>query len=114
MLKELADVIEKPLSIIFEWSWESEGLLIHWKLVNVVPIFKKGKEESPGNYRPISLPSVLGKIMKKIILGSIEKHLKDNAITGHSQHSFTRGKSCLSNLIFFYDKVTHRWIKGGQ
>ncbi|KAJ7411531.1 hypothetical protein WISP_102360 [Willisornis vidua] len=45
--------------------------------------------------------------MEKIILGSIEKHLKDNADFSHSQHGFMRGKSCLSNLISFYDKVTH-------
>ncbi|KAK4810827.1 hypothetical protein QYF61_008799 [Mycteria americana] len=44
--------------------------------------------------------------MEKIILGAIERHLKDNAIIRHSQHEFTKGKSCLTNLISFYDKVT--------
>ncbi|KAJ7415608.1 hypothetical protein WISP_77244 [Willisornis vidua] len=42
--------------------------------------------------------------MEKIILGGIEKHLEDSAVIGHSQHSFMRWKSCLSNLISFYDK----------
>ncbi|TRZ08523.1 hypothetical protein HGM15179_018580 [Zosterops borbonicus] len=45
--------------------------------------------------------------MEKIILGAIEKHLKDNTFIGHSQHGFIRGKSCLSNLISSNDKVTH-------
>ncbi|KAJ7420928.1 hypothetical protein WISP_45798 [Willisornis vidua] len=39
-----------------------------------------------------------GKVMKKIILASTEKHLKGNAAISHSQHSFMTGKSCLSNL----------------
>lgn len=43
----------------------------------------------------------------EIILGAIGKHLKDNAVTGHSQQCCVRGKSCLSNLISFCDKVTH-------
>ena len=43
----------------------------------------------------------------KIILGTIERHLKNNAIIRHSQHGFTKGKSCLTNLISFYDRVTH-------
>ncbi|KAJ7412718.1 rna-directed dna polymerase from mobile element jockey-like [Pitangus sulphuratus] len=34
----------------------------------------------------------------------IEEHLKDNAVMDHNQHGFMTGKSCLSNLISFYDK----------
>ncbi|KAJ7413878.1 RNA-directed DNA polymerase from mobile element jockey-like protein [Pitangus sulphuratus] len=94
------------LLMIFEQSWESGEVPPDWKLANIVMIFKKSKED-PGNYRPVSLTSVPGKVMEKIILGSIEKHLKDNAVIGHSQHGFMRGKFCLSNLVSFYDKVTH-------
>ncbi|TRZ06616.1 hypothetical protein HGM15179_020490 [Zosterops borbonicus] len=106
ILIELADVIAKPLLVIFEWSWESGEVPADWRLDNVL-IFKKGKKEDPRNYRPVSLTSVPGKIMKKIILEHIEKHLEANAVISHSQHDFMRGKSCLSNLIFFYDKVIH-------
>ncbi|KAF4804844.1 RNA-directed DNA polymerase from mobile element jockey-like protein [Turdus rufiventris] len=45
--------------------------------------------------------------MEKIILGGIEKHLKDNTVIGHSQHGFMRGKSYFSNLISFYDNAIH-------
>ncbi|KAJ7410618.1 rna-directed dna polymerase from mobile element jockey-like [Pitangus sulphuratus] len=107
ILKELADVIAKPFLMIFEWSWESREVPGDWKLENVLSVFKKDKKENPENYRPVSLTSVPDKVMGKIILGSIGKHLKDNAVIGYSQHSFMRGKSCLSNLISFYDKVTH-------
>jgi len=37
--------------------------------------------------------------MEKIILGAIERHLKDNVIIRHSQHKFMKGKSCLTNFI---------------
>ncbi|PKU28555.1 rna-directed dna polymerase from mobile element jockey-like [Limosa lapponica baueri] len=77
------------------------------KLDNVIPIYKKGMREDPGNYTAASLISVPGKIMGKIILGTIERHLKDNAIIRHSQYRFTKGKSCLTELTSFYDKVTH-------
>ncbi|KAJ7418003.1 rna-directed dna polymerase from mobile element jockey-like [Pitangus sulphuratus] len=107
ILKELFHVIAKLLSMIFVWSWEYGEVPADWKLVNIVPVFKKSTKEDPGNYTPVSLTSVPGKVMEKIILGNIEKHLKDNAVFGHSQHSFMRGKSCLSNLISYHDKVTH-------
>jgi len=44
---------------------ESGEFSVSWKLANVVPVFKKGKKEDPGNYRPITLTS--GKIMENII-----------------------------------------------
>ncbi|KAJ7398276.1 xin actin binding repeat containing 2 [Pitangus sulphuratus] len=52
---QLADVITKPLLMIFELSWESREVPADWKLVNIVPIFKKGKKEDHGNYKPVSL-----------------------------------------------------------
>lgn len=45
--------------------------------------------------------------MEKVILGAIEKHLRDNAGIDHSQHGFRREESCLTNVISFYTKVTH-------
>ncbi|GAB0183976.1 mitochondrial enolase superfamily member 1 [Grus japonensis] len=55
VLRELADVIVMPLSIIFERSWRTGEVPEDWRKANVTPVFKKGKKEDPGNYRPVSL-----------------------------------------------------------
>ena len=78
-----------PLSIIYQRSWESGEVPADWKLANIIPIYKKGVREDPGNCRPVSLTSVPGKIME-IMLGDIGRHLKNNAIIGHSQHGFKK------------------------
>ena len=50
------------------------------KQAEVVPIFKKGKRDDAGNYRPGSLTSVCGKIMEKIISNEIVDHLERNEV----------------------------------
>lgn len=68
----------------------------------VTLIFKK----EPGNYRPVSLTSVPGKVMEHLILDTSSRHIKDKKIIISNQHGFTEGKSCLINLINFCDEVT--------
>ncbi|KAK4832198.1 hypothetical protein QYF61_021031 [Mycteria americana] len=106
VLKELAEELTKPLSIIYQQSWLTGEVPADWKLANVTPIYKKGQKEDPGNYRPVSLTSVPGKLMEQIILSAIARHVEDNQGIKPSQHGFRKGRSCLTNLISFYDKVT--------
>ncbi|KAK4831701.1 hypothetical protein QYF61_018753 [Mycteria americana] len=103
---KLADVLTKPLSIIYQQSWLTGEVPADWRLANVTPIFKKGRKEDAGNYRPVSLTSVPGKLMEQIILSAITWHVENNQGIKPSQHGFRKGRSCLTNLISFYDKVT--------
>ncbi|KFV73649.1 hypothetical protein N308_14107, partial [Struthio camelus australis] len=80
VLRELADVIARPLSIILERSWRSGEVPEDWKKANVTPVFKKGKKEEPGNYRPVSLTSIPGKVMEQLLLKVITKHLEDKKV----------------------------------
>ena len=82
-----------------------------WRFANVTPIYKKGQREDPGNYGPVSLTSVPGKIMELFVLRALTWQVQDKKGIRPSQHGFTKGRSCLTNLISFYDQVTHLVVK---
>lgn len=64
-----------------------------------MPIYQKGQKEDMGNYRPVSMISVLGKVLEQIILSAITQHTQDNQVIRPSHHGFIKGRSWLTNLI---------------
>uniref|UniRef100_A0A8C3CEB3 Reverse transcriptase domain-containing protein n=1 Tax=Cairina moschata TaxID=8855 RepID=A0A8C3CEB3_CAIMO len=91
------------------WSWRTGEVPEDWGIASVTLVFKKGKNEDPGNYRPVSLTSVLGKVLQQFVLDAISKQLEEKKDMRSSQHGFTKGKSCLTNLVAFYDGITN-WV----
>ena len=111
ILKEISNEIIVPLEIIFKKSITTGDVPSEWKLANVTPIFKKGAKQKPENYRPISLTSIIGKMMETIIRDAIENHLESNCLINDSQHGFRRKRSCTTNLIEFYNTVISDYDK---
>lgn len=93
------------LSILSERSWQSEEIPGDCKKANITPVFQKGKKENPGNYKPVSLTSVPGRVTQQILMEAIFKYIMDKMIRS-CQHGYMRGKSCLTNVIAFCDETT--------
>ncbi|KAJ7401303.1 hypothetical protein BTVI_97179 [Pitangus sulphuratus] len=51
VMRELVEELAKPFSIVFQQSWLTGEAPDDWKLVNAMPIHKKGQKEDPGKYR---------------------------------------------------------------
>ena len=105
ILKQVKHEIIKPLTIIFNKSLQTGEVPQDWKIANVTPIFKKGRRDNPGNYRPISLTSIICKILESIIREKITIYLEKYNLIQNTQHGFIKNRSCLTNLLEFYHKL---------
>ena len=97
-LREVAEAICIRLSILYRKSLK-EGAHDSWKKAIIAAIYKKGKESDPGNYRPVSLTSVISKIMESIVRDAIVDHLLKNDLFSNDQHGFVPGRNCISQLL---------------
>ena len=104
VLSELAHELAEPLTIIFTKSLQQETLPQAWKDAKVTPLYKKGGKRKPGNYRPVSLTSIICKIMESIVRDQVVGHMASNNLFSDAQHGFISGRSCSTNLIAVLDK----------
>jgi hypothetical protein len=112
LLIELSNELAPVLTAIFNKSLTTGEVPADWKVANVTPIFKKGKRTAPENYRPVSLTSVCCKLLESVIKDKIMGHLKKHKLIKNSQHGFLPGRSCTTNLLSFFEKVTREVDSG--
>ena len=105
ILKEVKEEISHPLFILFSESLRQGKVPTDWKYANVTPVFKKGVKSNPSNYRPISLTSVICKTLETLIRDKVVKFLEKNGLINNSQFGFRNKRSCLTNLLDFFNYV---------
>ena len=104
VLKKCAPSISIPLSNLFNNIYYSGNVPLEWKQANVVPIHKKGDKSDVSNYRPISLTSLVAKIMERIIQD--ELLLRTRHLLSDNQHGFVKDKSCATNILTLTDDIS--------
>jgi hypothetical protein len=113
LLKETALAISKPLSDLFNKSFELGKVPKRWKEANLCPIFKKGDKSKVSNYRPISLLSCLGKVQERIVYIHLYRYLRINNLLTWKNSGFRELDSAMNQLIFITHKI-HKALEEGR
>ena len=103
-------------TLLFQSSINSGTAPLDWRIAHISPmaILKKGECYKPSNYRPISLASAPGKLLKHILVHTIIDFAEKNNIFCREQHRFWKQRSCISQLLGLIDKIMHSRDKGKQ
>ena len=106
LLKEGTNQLVYPFTKLFNLSLSLKIYPESWKKANVSAIYKKDSPTIPNNYRPISLLSIIGKLMERCIHNHLTQHLLDNNIITPFQSGFRNGDSTVNQLLFLYHEFS--------
>ena len=113
LLMETVDQISIPLARVFNLSLKEGVVPFEWKEANIIPLFKKGSRNKSENYRPVSLTSVICKLLERLIKDHMVDFLVKHKLLNSSQHGFLKARSCLTNMLCFLEEIT-KWIDVGS
>ena len=105
MLKSTAMSIAPAVTQLFSISLTLGKLPKEWKVAQVTPIPKSSQTSDPTNYRPMSLLSILSKLLEKHVHGYLLEHLEEHSPISDMQWGFTKGKSTTGTLL----TATNSW-----
>ena len=88
LLKEGAVEIAPSLTRRFNLSLLQASVPAAWKEAHVIPLHKKGDRSNVKNYRPVSLTSVVSKVLEKVLHFHLYKHLSTSDLLSNAQHGF--------------------------
>jgi hypothetical protein len=114
VLRNLADIIAFPVTHLFRLSLNEGHLPVEWKTATVKPIYKGGSRHVAGNYRPISLTSILCKTLERLIKSTLQCHFEEMNMISPAQHGFRTHHSCITNLLLAREKWTKAVDKGAR
>ena len=112
ILKQCAHQLGPSLTHLFNLCMTSGRFPTQWKRAHIVPVHKKGKRDAAENYRPVSLLSVVSKVMERCVYDHIYEHV--SSLLSPLQHGFVKGKSCSTQLLDVYHRIGESLDKSCQ
>ena len=102
----------KMLGKLYALIWKEEYVPMKWREGLIVSLFKKRDKEDIGNYRGITLLSVIGKVFCKILNDRLVQYLDKSGKLHEGQAGF-RGGRCFDN-IFTLNELIQGLLKEGK
>ncbi|KAG0803582.1 hypothetical protein G6F26_013477 [Rhizopus arrhizus] len=100
MLLPVVKDIVPVLTALYQLCWRWSSVPKSWCVAQIVPIYKKGDPLDPANFRPISLTSILRKLLELCLQSSLEDSAPPLDIV---QGGFRRRRSALDQALCLHE-----------
>ena len=87
---ETVEQISIPLARVFNLSFKEGVVPSEWKEANIIPLFKKGSRNKSEKCRPVSLTSLICKLLERLIKDHMVDFLVRHKLLNSSQHGFLK------------------------
>ena len=114
VLQRLRDEIAPVLQVIYQKSLDTGRMPNDWNTAYVCPLFKKGDTSIASNYRPISLTSILCKVLVHIVNTNVVSHMDHHNLLYDLQHGFRSKRSCETQLVFLVEDLMRNSLADSQ
>ena len=105
VFKDAFRVLIPQLVYLFDLSFSSGIFPDRWKQATIVPLHKGGDKTEVGNYRPVSLLPLPGKIIEKIAHRKMSAFFEAHGIITEKQGGFRKGFSTASTIADITDEL---------
>ena len=112
LLRTASVELARPLHILWRASLDQGSIPAELLLVQVSPLHKGGSRSAAKNYRPVALTSHLTKVFERVVRRVLVNHLEQHGHLPDGQHGFRAGRSCLTQLLTFWDSLLDKMEQG--
>ena len=97
--------LSSPLFILWSHSLRTGMIPSDLKSQLITPVYKKGNNTDPENYRPVSLTSHLIKTFERVMRDKLVNYLEGGCLISNRQHGFRKKHSCLTQLLSHIEHI---------
>ena len=103
--------VAEKLTELFHTMWRKEAIPQEFKDATIIHLFKmKGNPQVSDNHRGISLLSIAGKILARVLLNRLNEHLERSGLLPESQCGFRKNRGTI-DMIFTARQLQEKWKK---
>ena len=112
LIKSMKEPLACLMTHLVNACFKTDRMPTIWKLAKISPLYKKGDRFEATNYRPVAVLPSMSKVIEKVVIGRLKKHMEKNELLSDNQNAYRAHRSVTTAVLQLYDDVLKHQEKG--